>query len=93
MPHVVEPHKPGEGDHRAPEGSSWLDSLPLRTLAQQLAFDAVATVAVVANDAVSSSPDGIEWKVLGSLLLKSLVATILSSIMRQVRPPSRPPQP
>lgn len=78
---------PDRADHAAkPQG--WLDSLPLRTLAQNVGVDVLLATSAVVADATGTASQGVAWGALGLLLVKTAMNTVASSIMRRVRPPS-----
>lgn len=85
MPHEVIPQTPGEPDHAAETG--WLDSLPLRTLAQNVGVDVLLAASAVVYEATVTDGTGIAWGALGLLLIKSCLNTLASSVMKRVRPP------
>lgn len=78
---------PNQPDHLSTEPRSWLDSLPLRTLAQNIGVDVLIATSAVVVDATSSAADGVAWGALGLILVKTVLNTFASSVMRRVRPP------
>lgn len=87
----AEMNQPGVPDHASTQGTSLLDSLPMRTLLQQIGIDVLLAVLLVVQDATSSASHGVDWRLLVASLAKTALATLASSIMRRVRPPEPPP--
>lgn len=77
---------PDKADHAAEE--SWLDSLPARTLVQNIGVDVLLAASAVVYDATGSAGHEVAWGVLGVMLVKSCLNTVASSIMKRVRPPA-----
>lgn len=78
---------PNQPDHLSSEGTSWLDSLPLRTAVQNIGVDVLIAASAVVYDATASAGHGVAWGALGLLLVKTCLNTAASSIMKRARPP------
>lgn len=65
----------------------------LRTFLQGLLLDVVVAVAVVVYTVVTTSGDSIAWGVLGAAVVKTLLTTVASYVMRAKLDPSGVPTP
>ncbi len=72
-------------DHDAP-ATGLLASLPFRTLLQGLALDVLLAVCLVVYDATSG--DAVDWRLLGLALMRTVLQTAASSLMRRLKPPA-----
>lgn len=72
-------------DHAAPP-AGLLASLPFRTLVQGLALDVLLAVCLVVYDA--SSGDAVDWRLLGLALVRTVLQTGASSVMKRLKPPA-----
>lgn len=75
-------------DHAAP-ANSLLSNLPFRTVLQGLATDVLVALAFVIYETVSS--DNVDWRLLGITLLKTVLMTVASYVMKKAKPPTTPP--
>ena len=65
----------------------------LRTFLQGLAWDVLVAVAVVVYTVVTTSGDRIAWGLLGASIVKTLLVTVASYVMRAKLDPSGMPTP
>lgn len=79
---MVQPQTPGVPDHAATTGL--LDKPEIRTLVQGIAIDVLVALCLVVVEATQG--DTVDWRLLVALLLKTVVYTIASGIMKRVRP-------
>lgn len=70
-------------DHAAAPQRFW-ESAPFRTTVQGISIDVALAVALVIYGATSG--DAVDWKLLGALLIKTLLMTVASSFMKRVKP-------
>lgn len=84
------PQVPGVGDHAAPEdphSAQDARNRAIRTVIQGLLTDVLVAVALVVYDALQTSSEHIEWKLLAMSVAKTALITVASYVMRKVKPP------
>lgn len=85
------PQQPGVPDHAAaedPESTRDARNRAIRTVIQGLLTDVLVAVAIVVYDALQTSAHSPDWKLLGMSVVKTVMITVASYVMRKLRPPT-----
>ncbi len=83
--HVPVPQTPGRPDHAAP-ATGLLASLPFRTFLQGLGLDLLLAIALVILAATET--ETVDWRLLGFALVRTVLQTAASSVMKRLKPPA-----
>lgn len=78
----------GQPDHGEPAATGVLSSLPWRTFLQGIALDLVLAICFIVYEAMQAQEP--QWRLLLLSLVKTVLMTLASSIMRYFRPPVSP---
>jgi uncharacterized membrane protein YvlD (DUF360 family) len=71
-------------DHAAP-ATGILATLPGRTVVQGIAVDVLLAICLVVYTTISEN--GLNWALIWTLIVKTVLMTVASSVMKRVKPP------